>query len=258
MTRDSGLFLWKSSVQEFGMEYLMRSSFANVSVILSTLAFASCSGGGSSPAQSATPPPPIVKSYSFAAGKAFASAGTAWDIIGVRTTLTGRFGNGGGDVYDTLTVDVTFAQNVENALPSPGTALIKPNQLGVNIGFDSDNNTSTGNFQSCDSTNPKLTPLEYVSDQGNYPTRLPDGNYTIIGPGGAISRGPNSDPASEAVVTLSGNVMTESFFLAAIAANSGGAIPKFGIIVAANNGANGGPTNTDCVPFDGRVVLPVS
>ena len=237
----------------------MKSPSINITVILSTLMLASCSGGGSGsgPAQMATPPPAIVKSYTFLPGKASATVGTIWDIIGVRTTLTGRFANGGGNLYDTLTVDVTFLQDLSNALPQPGAALGQANQLGVVIGFDSDNNLSTGNFLSCDTTNRSLTPFEYFTDQGNGPTRLLDGNYSIIGPSRTpISSGPNPDPASEAVVTLNGNVFTETIFLPAIGASSGSLIPKFGIDVSSFNGKNDGAT--DCVPADARVVLTVS
>lgn len=240
----------------------MRAPSTNTAIMFSALVFTSCSGGGSgtAPIQMATSPPPIVRSYSFAPGKASATAGTAWDIIGIRTTLTGRFGNGGGNIYDSLAVDVTFVQDVSNALPLPGTMLNQPNQLGIVIGFDSDNNIGTGNFQSCDSSKLQLKPLEYLVDQGNNPHRLVDGNYSILGPNGApISSGSNADPASEAVVSISGNTITESVFLPAIAANSGLAIPSFGILVTSANGANG-VTETDCQPSasDGRIVLPVS
>ena len=241
------------------VESAMKTPLPNFPAILSTLLLASCSGGisGSGSVPMATPPPIITKTYSFAAGNASAIAGTPWNIIGVRTTLTGRFANGGGNTYDTLTVDVTFAQDISNALPLPGTPLSKGNQLGIALGIDSDNNVSTGNYLSCDSTNRNVTPLEYIVDQGNDPARLPDGNYSIIGPsGGPISSGPNADPASEAVVSLSGNILTESIFLPAIGASVGAAIPKFGIAIAAYNGAS--KTYTDCVPLDGRIVLPVS
>lgn len=235
----------------------MKLPSANLALIFSTLTLASCSGSGAGtgPVQSATAPPPVIRSYSFTPGKAVATAGTAWDIIGVQTTLTGRFANGGGNVYDTLTVDVTFAEDISNALPLPGTSLTKGNQLGISLGFDSDNLVSTGNYFACDSNNRMLTPIEYFVDQGS--VRLLDGNYSIIGPSGIpISSGPNPDPASEAVVSLSGSVLTESVFLPAIGVSAGAGVPKFGIAVAAYNGAS--KTATDCVPSDGSIVLPVS
>ena len=243
------------------LEQAMKSRPEKLVTIVSTLILASCSGGnsGSGPLQAATPPPPVVRSYSFAPGKAYASAGTTWDIIGVKTTLTGRFSNGGGNSYDTLAVDVTFAQDITTALPQPGMPLSQGGQLGVVIGFDSDNNPATGNFLSCDTSNRKLTPFEYFTDQGNGPTRLRDGNYSIVGPGGtAISSGLNPDPASEAVIGVSGNVLTETIFLPAIGVFAGTSAPIFGIDVSSFNGFNTGPNVTDCVPSDGRIELPVN
>ena len=237
----------------------MSSRPAKLLLIFSSLALGSCSGGssGSGPIQMTSPPLPIVRSYAFTPGTALASTGTAWDIIGVRTTLTGRFANGSGDLYDTVKIDVSFAQDISNALPSPGSALKQANQLGINIGFDSDNNPSTGHFLSCDLSNRTLTPFEYVTDQGNSPSRLFDGNYSIINSSNIpISSGPNADPASEAVVSTSGNVLTESIYLPAIGANSGSVIPKFGIEVISYNGSSTSPT--DCVPSDGRITLPVN
>lgn len=239
----------------------MKSRSANLVAMVSTLTLASCSGGGSgsAPAQMATPPPPVVRSYSFAPGRASSSAGTAWDIIGVKTTLTGRFANGGGNSYDTLSVDVTFAQDISTALPQPGMPLSQGGQVGIVIGFDSDNNIATGNYLSCDTASRRLTPFEYFTDQGNGPARLRDGNYSIIGPGGtAISSGPNPDPASEAVVGVSGNVLTETMFLPAIGVFGGISAPKFGIDIASFNGFTGGPNLTDCIPSDGRIELPVN
>lgn len=89
------------------------------------LALASCSGGGGSagggPGMPTGAPPVITQSYTFAPGHATAAPGdTAWDIIGVTTTLSGQFGSGGGNAYDTLRVDVTFVQDISNALPAPG------------------------------------------------------------------------------------------------------------------------------------------
>ncbi len=89
------------------------------------LALAACGGGGGGGGGSTpAPPPPITFSHSFPAGDAVAQKGTAWDIIGVTTTLTGQFGSGAGQLYDTLRVDTTFAQDISNALPAPGQSLI--------------------------------------------------------------------------------------------------------------------------------------
>ena len=182
--------------------------------VLSSLILVSCGGGGGpspSPTMTTTAPPVVTRSYSFPAGDATASSGaTAWDITGVTTTLSGQFANAGGDSYDTLRVDVTFAQNISNALPAPGQALTSGSQLGISIGLDTDGNANTGTFKTCSMSN-SLTPFEYSTDQGNDPSRLQDGNYSILKNGGPISDG-GDNPPSEAMVSVDQNVLTETFF----------------------------------------------
>lgn len=233
---------------------MQRNGFVSFLAVPALLLSACSGGGGGAATPGATPPPAIVKAYTFAPGHASATSGTAWDITGVTTTLTGQFGNGGGTSYDTLRVDVTFAQDITNALPAPGQALTNGNQLGVNIGFDSDNNTATGNYIACDMTS-SLRPIEYVVDQGNDPGRLADGNYSIIGPSGIAIYSGSPNPASEAVTSVASNVLSQTFYLPAINVFSGNGVPRFGILVSANNGTRAA---TDCVPFDARILLPVS
>jgi hypothetical protein len=180
-----------------------------------------------------------------------AGGGTAWDIIGVKTTLTGQFQNAGGNSYDTLRVDVTFSQNVENALPLPGQPLSGLNQLGISIGLDTDGNPNTGSYESC-LQNPAQLPLEYTTDQGNDPNRLPDGNYTIIGPAGPIYVG-TPNPAAEAQVFLSSNIMSETIFLSAVNVFDKQTVPRIGVTVTAVNGSESPPT--DCVPADGSEIF---
>ncbi len=216
------------------------------------LLLASCSGGGGSagggPGMPTGAPPVITQSYTFAPGHATAAPGdTAWDIIGVTTTLSGQFGSGGGNAYDTLRVDVTFVQDISNALPAPGQPLSTGTQLGVHIGIDNDGNRLTGVYSPCDLSS-SLKPISYITDQGNYPSRLPDGNYTIIGVNGPIYLGA-SNPPSEAVTSTSGHTLSQSFFLPAISMFAGAAVPKIGITAASFNGGEA----TDCVP-SGNVV----
>ena len=216
--------------------------------IFATLTLAACSGGGSpisSGAPSATAPPVVTRSYSFPVGDASASAGgTAWDITGVTTTLSGQFGDAGGDSYDTLRVDVTFVQGVSASLPIPGAALNSGNELGIRIGLDTDANPSTGEYSDC-SNSGTLSPFEYSTDQGDAPSRLTDGNYAILKNGSPISIGGNNSPA-EAMVNISGNTLSETFFLTAIGVGAGKIAPKIGILVSAFNGAD--YASTDCVP----------
>ncbi len=216
--------------------------------VLATVTFASCSGGGSVGGSVSSPtgsPPVITQSYTFAPGHATAAAGdTAWDIVGVTTTLSGQFGSGGGNAYDTLRVDVTFVQDISNALPAPGQPLSTGTQLGVHVAIDNDGNPMTGVFGTCDPTNP-VTPMSYRSDEGTYPSRLADGNYSIIGSNGAIYLGA-SNPPSEAVTSVSGHVLSQSFFLPAISVVNGAGAPHIGVLVDALNRNE----STDCVPYD--------
>jgi hypothetical protein len=227
--------------------------------VFASLFLASCSGGGgnSSPAPTVTEPSPVVKSYSFPQGDATASSGaTAWDIVGVTTTLSGQFANAGGDSYDTLRVDVTFAQNILNALPAPGQALISANQLGIGIALDTDNNVDTGNTRACVTSGSQL-PFEYSSDQGNNPSRLADGNYNILMAGSPIESGGGNAPA-EAMVSLSANTLSETFFLTTLGVHAGTSVPKIGIAVAAVNGTlmNAiGRGYTDCVPAPPQIEI---
>jgi hypothetical protein len=191
----------------------------------------------------------VVVTRSFPAGVAVAAGGgTAWDVVGVTTTLTGQFHSAGGNLYDTLRVDVTFAQNVANALPASGQPLNSLTQLGVAIGLDTDGNPSTGNFQSCNIANPQL-PFEYTSDDGNVSGRLVDGNYSILGPGGPIYSG-SPNPASEAQTSVAGNTFSQTFFLGAVGVAAGSKVPKIGISVLTINGSgvSVADAQTDCVP----------
>ncbi len=222
--------------------------------VFASLVLAACSGGGGggggTPTPAATEPPVITKSYSFPAGDATASAGaTAWDITGVTTTLSGQFANAGGDSYDTLRVDVTFAQNISNALPAPGQMLTSATQLGVAILLDTDANAATGQTEGC-AMNQNQLPFEYVTDVGTDPNRLADGNYSILYRGQPIAGGGHNAPA-EAMVSLSANTLSETFFLTAIAVHGGSSAPKIGVAVAAVNGTqmnSSGNGGTDCVP----------
>jgi hypothetical protein len=207
-------------------------------------------GGGGSP--TATPPPPVVVSRTFPSGTAVAAGGgTAWDIVGVKTTLTGQYADAGGNSYDTLRVDVTFTQNVANALPAPGQPLSGLNQLGMSVGIDSNGTPNSGVFKTCYSTN-SLLPINYASDEGNNPNRLADGNYSIIGPGGPIYSG-SPNPPAEAQVSIAGNVFSETFYLPSVNVFDGKSVPHIGIIVAAGNGSENG--ETDCVPSDGSLIF---
>jgi hypothetical protein len=195
----------------------------------------------------------VVVTRTFPANVAVAAGGgTAWDIIGVKTTLTGQFESAGGNLYDTLRVDVTFSQNVANALPLPGQPLSGLNQLGISIGLDTDGNPNTGSFKTCNLSS-NLTPIDYSSDQGNDPSRLADGNYSIIGTGGAPIYEGAPNPPAEAQTSVSGPIVSQTFFLPSVGVADGSSVPGIGVIVAAVNGSR--VLYTDCVPQDGSEIL---
>ncbi len=216
------------------------------SLIVTCFALAACGGGGGgggTPPPANTPPPEISFSNVFPQGDATATQGVAWDIVGVKTTLSGRFGESIANLYDTLRVDVTFAQDISNALPAPGQSLTLGFQLGISIGFDTDNNVQTGTYSVCN-LGSGVNPFEYRSDTGAGQGRLIDGNYSILNGAGPIESGA-SDPASEAVTSVKGNVLSESFFLPAINVIRSSTVPRIGYNVVAINGAG---AKTDCVP----------
>lgn len=214
-----------------------------------SLALAACSGGGGNGGGGGTPPPPpvITFSHTFPAGDAVAQKGTAWDIVGVTTTLTGQFGSAAGQRYDTLRVDTTFAQDISNALPAPGQSLavgtsVGATQLGVNTAINSDGNTSTGTIPPCFNAG-GIKPFEYLTDDAS---RITDGNYGIYGPSGVLLSQGGPNPPDEAVTSVAGHVLSQTFFLPSIGVASGGNVPRIGISVAALNGID--PNTTDCVP----------
>jgi len=225
----------------------MASLRAIAIVILTPVALASCSGGGGGgspqpPGQ--TPPPDITRSFVFPSGDAVATKGTAWDIIGLKTTLSGTGNNVFGDSYDMLRVDVTFAQDVSAAVPAPGSSLDFGNQIGVAIAIDADGNPGTGYTLTCD-TSSKLTPFEFLTDQGNGPGRLADGNYSIYSNARPIYRGP-SNPHAEAVFAVSKNTLSYSFTLNTLGVSRGSQVPRIGVAAFVFNATDF--FYTDCVP----------
>jgi hypothetical protein len=194
-------------------------------------------------------PPPIVVATTFPASSATAAGGgTAWAITGLRTTLTGSGADAHGSPYDTLAVAVTFAQDVTSALPPPGATLARPGQLGVFIGLET---RGSGGYADCRG---RLV-LDYGSDPGVVPSRLLDGNYNILsaGLGGPLLNGnAGGTPLDEAVTSVSGHVLTQTFRLLAVDGLSTTGPPQIGVIVGSFNGA-ATTKATDCVPVSGAI-----
>ena len=225
----------------------MKSTITTSALVGLSLALSACGGGGgggNSPTPSEAAPPIISFSHVFPQGDAKAAQGTAWDIVGVKTTLSGQFGNGAGQLYDTLRVDVTFAQDITNALPSPGQLMRNGSQLGVTISFDTDANAATGVFRTC-AVADALRPFSFFTDPGYGFSRLIDGNYSIFGESAEPIYSGTANPAEEAVTAVSGNIISQTIFLPAINVASGSSVPRIGLDVGAFNGLN---ELTDCVP----------
>ena len=227
----------------------MQRSFAlTYALIVSAVWFAGCSGGGrGSGAISSAPtePPPITTTQSYPSDSATAAGGgTAWDITQVKTTLYGQFHSASGNAYDTLRVDVTFAQDVSNALPAPGQSLdTSGTELGMIVRIDTG---SSGYYETC-SESPSSAPYQYESDAGDDPSRLSDGNYSILDDVGPIyTGGPN--PGAEAQTTVSGHVITQIFFLETLGVEAGPEAPDIKIGVTTFNGTFEAYPATDCVP----------
>jgi len=212
--------------------------------------FAGCSGGGGAgPAPAPTPPPPIVVTATFPAVAATAAGGgTAWAITAVRTTLTGSGGGADGSPYDTLQVAVTFAQDVTGALPAPGAKLAGPAELGIAVGLAT---RGGGGISDC-----RGTPLfDFASDPGAVPARLLDGNYNILSgaQGVPLQSGlPGGNPTDEAVTTVAGHTIVQTFRLLAVDGLAQGAVPHVGVGVGSFNGS-GSTEPTDCVPASGTI-----
>lgn len=223
-----------------------RRGLIGVSILASAL-FTACSGGGTSPGPpNPTAPPDITQSYTFPSGDTISTSGSAWDIIGLKTTLGSSGFNLLKNSYDKLRVDVIFAQDVSNALPAPGVGIdASGNQLGVILAIDSDGKPTTGHYGVCSSASQSNLPFEYVTDPGTFSTRLADGNFTIIANNVAIYTGP-SNPSEEAAVAVNGHTLSLSFDLNTLGVFDGSAIPHIGIGAAAINNNLG--QVTDCVP----------
>jgi hypothetical protein len=212
-------------------------------------AVTACGGGGSGPSPQTTAPPPIVVTNTFPPNVAAPSGGgTAWDITQVTTTLSSVNPGASGNLYDTLQIDMTFQQDISNALPAPGTSLSQGNQLGVATFFDPDGNSTTGNLQGCATAG--TTPFNYYSDEGKGLGRLVDGNYAlddIYGP--AYTTGnTGGTPGLEAVTNVAGNVLTQTYKLSAVGV-TGLTVSTLKIQFLVFNGL-GAPV-TECVPLNG-------
>ena len=105
---------------------------------------------------------------------------------------------------------------------------------------------TSGYYETCSGI-PTSAPYQYESDAGDDPSRLSDGNYSILNDAGPIYTG-GSNPGAEAQTTVSGHVITQIFFLETLGVETGSRVPNIKIGVATFNGAVAAYPITDCVP----------
>lgn len=222
-------------------------TFVGISLLSTFITGCGGGGGGSPSPPTASTPTPIIVDHPAAAGDTFSKSGTAWDIVDVKTTLYGISDNPNPSAYTYLKVDVTFAQDISSALPSPGQALTLGSQLGVQVAI-SDSPPPTA------STAPFSCLTQSGQDFSFFSSgtpRLADGSYGI-GNAGAANVSQPGNVTTEAQTTVVGNVLSQTFRLGVIGVAETTTPPLLGIAVNSANG-NSIPsispfTDTDCVP----------
>ena len=132
----------------------------------------------------------VTNTYTEAAGDVNSSAGgTQYDVTKL---VTRRIDNPPFGSYDTLQIEVTFAQNV--VLPPPGSVPDISNDLTVGIGLDTDQNPTTGTPLNCpagNGGNGSWPGNDYYVLESGAPgqERLPNGNFVVQNAAGTAGRG---------------------------------------------------------------------
>ncbi len=212
-----------------------------VLIFVALLVAAACGAAG--PAQLAA----ILSRFADPAGDTAGGAPpTVYDVL---TMVTRRIDNSPFGSYDTLQVEVTFAQPV--VLPPPGgTADAAGTQMVPELAIDTDEDPATGLSYGCGA-------LGFSMPGGNFfllsweapffvpgaPHRLPNGNFAIFDA--------SLTQVGEASVAVSGNVLTFNIPLSALGGDDGAT--RAGI--AAANFSGGGVNITDCAPNGGGMVI---
>jgi hypothetical protein len=157
----------------------------------------------------------VTNTYTEAAGDVNSSAsGTQYDVTKL---VTRRIDNPPFGSYDTLQIEVTFAQNV--VLPAPGGP---PDSAGTNltlqVGLDTDQNPTTGTTLNCpagNGGNGSWPGNDYYVLESGQPGqgRLPNGNFVVQNAAGTA--------VGEAVVSVSGKVLTMNISLSTLGGDDG-------------------------------------
>jgi hypothetical protein len=199
----------------------LRTVALRLSALAAVLALMSCNGssGGSGGIVNI---PTTTANFSDATSDGV-GPGTAWDITQVATSRA-------TSNPTVLFVSVTYTQNVQNALPAPGSFPTAA-QLGTAILFIG----SSGGLSTAPCGN-LYAHVGYLVDGGGAMGRLADGNYDTFSLPAATVTG-------EASVTVNGNTV---LYTIPISALGGGKIDPMLVVVSTNGNAGG--TFTDCDP----------
>ncbi|MDR7538586.1 MAG: hypothetical protein QN152_03535 [Armatimonadota bacterium] len=205
-----------------------------VLILAAVLVVTACGAAGV--AQLAT----IVSRFADPAGDTAAGAPpTVYDAL---TMVTRRIDNSPFGSYDTLQVEVTFAQPV--VLPPPGgTGDAAGTQMVPELAIDTDENPATGLSYGCGALGFSMPGGDFFLVSWEGPGRLANGNYTIVDT--------TLSPVGEASVAVSGNTLTFNIPLSALGGDDGAT--RTGIFAGNMNG--GSIKVTDCAPNGGGMVI---
>jgi len=210
-----------------------------------------CGGGGAAAPPASSTPAPIVINHVLPTGDTFSKSGTPWDIVAVRTSLFESSQNTASNVYDSLTVAVTFSQDVSSVLPAPGASFTLGTQLGLGIQIKTSPSAimSTAPYNCITQNN---ADFDYFS---NVSSRQTDGNFAILNASGSPVN-QQGNPTTEAQTVVTGNTISETFRLGVLGVTETTTAPLLGVDVDALNGVyNNGFQTTDCAPRNVELYL---
>ena len=181
-----------------------------------------------------TPTLPVNTLFTVPAGdtEPIPGFGTAWDVLSVATSRTAISG-----VYTNIAITLTFLQaNAFASLPpASGNVGASGTLLGIEIAFDADQNSSTGESASCNGFIYGTGFDHAVDGTGLVFPRLADGNFQVFTIPALVMTG-------EATVSGAGNQVIINVPISAL-----GEPGQTNMFVGIAN-SNGATPVTDCVP----------
>jgi hypothetical protein len=190
---------------------------------------------GCQPGGGPTPPPPVNTLFTVPAGdtEPIPAFGTTWDVLSVATSRTSP----ACCVYTNIAITLTFLQaNAFASLPAPsGNVGASGTLLGIEIAFDADQNSATGEKATCNGFIYGTGFDHAIDGTGLVFPRLADGNFQVFTIPGLVMTG-------EAVVSGAGNQVIINVPIVAL-----GGTGQTNMIVGIAN-SSGATATTDCVP----------